>query len=105
MVSFAKVLTLHLPSEKVDALLDIFDVDLAPRYVGHPGFRGLLCLELGADTSRSQIYVVSLWDEAMVEDSDDPADRWWDDASEVLGIGIARHTAQVLREIPGITAD
>ena len=103
MATFARVLTFHLPSEQITSLLEIFDEGLAPRYAGHPGFGGLLCLELREGSSRSQIYVVSLWDDTKIKDSNDIADRWWDDASEVLGIGIARHRCRVLRDIPGHT--
>jgi len=105
MTTFARVLTFHLPSEQVASILDVFDRDIAPRYSGHRGFRGLLCLELGEGSSRSQIYVVSLWDGASVGDADDASDHWWDDASAALGIGIARHRCRVLREVPGGAAD
>jgi hypothetical protein len=105
MATFARVLTFHLPSEQITSLLEIFDERLAPRYASHPAFGGLLSLELREGSSRSQIYVVSLWDDTLVKDSTDIADRWWDDASEVLGIGIARHRCRVLRDIPGHTPD
>jgi len=105
MATVAKVLTFHLPAEQIPPLLEIFDGELAPKYAGHPGFRGLLCLELGEGASRSQIYVVSMWDDTQVDDSGDISDRWWDDASEVLSIGIARHRCRVLRDMPGHPAD
>jgi hypothetical protein len=104
MAPIARVLTFHLPSEQVNALLQVFDHDLGPRYAGHPDFRGLLCLELGQGTSRSQIYVISLWDETMVQDSEDATDGWWDGAAEALGLGIARHHCRVLRDIPARSA-
>jgi hypothetical protein len=49
--------------------------------------------------------VVSLWDEASVEDPDDATDRWWDDAADELGIGIARYRSRVLRDIRGGASD
>jgi len=101
MASVAKVLTFHLPAEQIGPLLENFDRHLSPRYTEHPGFRGLLCLELGERASRSQIYVVALWEDDAAADSGDLSDRWWDDASEALGIGIARHRCRVLRDVPG----
>ena len=102
MAAIAKVLTFHLPPEQVTSLLEIFDSDLAPQYTGHRGFRGLLCLEVAAGASRRQIYVVSLWEEdGNVGDAEDLADRWWDDTSDALGVGIARQRYRVLRDISG----
>ncbi|HEY7948037.1 MAG TPA: hypothetical protein VID75_10180 [Acidimicrobiales bacterium] len=105
MTTVARVLTFHLPSEQVDSLLELFDRDIAPRYCGRGGFRGLLFLEMGEGSSRSQMSVVSLWDEASVEDPDDATDRWWDDAADELGIGIARYRSRVLRDIRGGASD
>jgi len=48
---------------------------------------------------------VSMWDDAEVEDAGDLSDRWWDDAAEVLAIGIARHRCKVLRDLPGYAPD
>ncbi len=103
MATVAKVLTFHLPAEQMAPFLEIFDGELAPRYAGHPGFLGLLCLESGEGASRSQIYVVSMWDDTKAEDAGDLPDRWWDDATEDLAVGIARHRYRVLRDMPGHT--
>ncbi len=105
MTTVARVLVFHLPAEQVGPLLDVFDRDIGPRYSGHRGFRGLLCLEMGEGSGRSQISVVSLWDEASMEASDDASDGWWDDAADELGIGIARHRCRVLRDIRGVATD
>jgi hypothetical protein len=101
MTTSAKVVTFHLPSEQVGSLLEFLDANLGPRYVEHPGFRGLLCLEQSEGASRIQVLVVSIWDDAGLADGEDVADRLWDEASEALGVGIARNTCKVLRAIPG----
>jgi hypothetical protein len=102
MSTFAKVLTFHLPSEQVGSLLEFLDANLGPQYVEHPGFRGLLCLELSEGPSRIQVFVVSIWDDASRPEGDDVTDRLWDEASDALGVGIARNTCKVLRAIPGL---
>lgn len=100
MARFAKVLTLHLPSEQIASLLELLDAGLVPSHVNHPGFQGLLCLEQCEGANRSQISVVLSWDDANFEDEDDVADRWWAEISEVLGVGVARSTWTILRDIP-----
>ncbi len=101
MVTFAKILTFHLPSDEVASLLEILDARLTPRSEQHHGFRGLLCLEMSEGPNRSQVFVVSKWDHANLVEAEEIAARWWDEASEVLGVGIARSTCEVLRDIPG----
>jgi hypothetical protein len=101
MATFAQVLTFHLPSEQIPSLLEILDTQLTPPYAQHRSFRGLTCLELREGPHRSHISVVSLWDDSETHGAEQLADRSWDDASELLGVGIARQTCRVLRRVPG----
>ena len=100
MARFAKVLTLHLPSEQIASLLNLLDDGLVARHMDHPGFRGLLCLEQDEGANRSQISVVLSWDDENFEYEDDAVDRWWAEVAEVFGVGVARSTWTVLRDIP-----
>lgn len=83
------------------SLLEFLDARLGPGCVKHKDFRGLLCLEQSEGPNRTQVFVVSTWAGANLKETGDVADRLWDEASEVLGAGIARSMCQVLRDIPG----
>jgi heme-degrading monooxygenase HmoA len=105
MATHAAMLMLHLPSEKMNDLLEMLDGRLAPRCGEHPGFRGLLCLESGEALGRSQVFVVSLWDNATFEEIEDAAEQLANDASEFLGVGVARQSCWILRDMPGHSAN
>ncbi len=52
-------------------------------------------------TGRSQVFVISLWDTASVKEAEDFADQCSAVVADIVGGGIARHRANVLRAIPG----
>jgi hypothetical protein len=101
MATHATLLTLHLPSEKMNDLLEVLDGRLTPLCGEHAGFRGLLCLESGEALGRSQVFIVSLWDYTNFEEIKEAAEQLADDASEVLGVGVSRQSCWILRDIPG----
>jgi hypothetical protein len=105
MATHATLLTLHLPSEKMNDLLEVLDGKLIPRCGEHQGFRGLLCLESGEALGRSQVFIVSLWDQANFEDIREAAEQLADDASEILGVGVSRQSCWILRHVPGPATD
>lgn len=44
---------------------------------------------------------MSIWDDADLPAGEDVMDHLWDEASDALGVGIARNTCKVLKAIPG----
>lgn len=101
MATHAAMLMFHLPFEKRTDLLELLDGRLGPRCREHPGFRRLLCLESSEALGRGQIFVFLLWDDATFEEIAELADVLGDEASQALGVGVARHGCWVVRSIPG----
>jgi CheY-like chemotaxis protein len=101
MGTFATLLSFHLPSDQTIDVFEKLDDALIPRNAERTGFRGLVCLEMDENTGRSQVFVVSLWDGASVKEAEDVVDRLSVAAAKVLGLGVTRRRARVLRAIPG----
>ncbi len=97
----ARALTFHIDGDELGELTTALD-DVARQYVGHPDFRGLVCLE--HDSVRSEIVVITLWEGKGLENTQAVSDAGRRRIAETTDLGVIGKCYDVLRVVPSRVA-
>jgi hypothetical protein len=95
------VLTFHVESRHLAGLRDALDA-VSEGFAHNPHFRGLVCLE--HDSVRHQILVISLWDAAALEETQEESDLAQAQIAAAIDLGVNTTTYTVMRLVPGTFA-
>jgi hypothetical protein len=95
------VLTFHVDTCHLPGLSEALDA-VSERFAELPRFRGLVCLE--HDSVRHQILVISLWDEAGLEETQKDSDLAHAQIAAAIDLGVNSTTYTVMRLVPGSLA-
>jgi hypothetical protein len=95
------VLTFHVDSHHLAGLSKALDT-VSERFGQNPHFRGLVCLE--HDSVRHQILVISMWDTAGLEETQDESDLAQAQIAAAIDLGVNTTTYAVMRLVPGSLA-